>query len=108
MSELGGSEGVPGASSGTFMQEGAVGELCCSAEELRKSAGCAASERDRISSETRQLQEPWTPTAVQTWAESVTRRTASGKPVEGNGWKLVSSGTMCKAPAPPEVHHPQS
>lgn len=45
----------------------AVGELCCQVEEFRKSAGCTVS--DRISSETLQLQEPWTPTTVQTWAE---------------------------------------
>lgn len=63
---------------------------------------------ERVSSETLQFQEPWTSTAVQTWAESVTSRTAGGKSVAGDGWKLMSSGTTCKASVPPEVHCPQS
>jgi len=71
-------------------------------------AGCAASQTDRISSETLQLQESWTPTTVQAWAESVTSRTTSGTSVESDGWKLMSSSTTCKAPAPPEVHRSQS
>lgn len=108
VSGLSGSEGVPGVSPGCFLQE-----VRCCWRALRLSRGVTGVSRlrgvrDRISSETLQLQEPWTPTTAQTWAESVTRRTASGTSVEGNGWKPVSSRPTRKALAPPDVHSPLS
>ena len=63
-------------------------------EEVNRLRSIREDEReiDRIFSETQQLEEPQTPSVLQ-------KQAVSG---EGEGWKLVTSGTKRKAPVPPK------
>lgn len=67
----------------------------------KESASEMMREVDRIFSETLWLQEPQTPTAVETQVESDPSRMVSANSKVGEGWRLVTSGMKRKASAPP-------
>lgn len=63
---------------------------------------------DRVFSETRHLEDPHTPAAVETQTAPIPSIKVSTTSVEGEGWKLVPSATKRKVPAPPKGLHLQN
>lgn len=106
-------EEVPGASlmpgAMTFCPAGVLSWTSCfQVEELGKEVSRLHNiikderEIDTIFSEMRQLEEPHAPSAMEKQEVSSPTIKVSATSGAGEGWKLVTSGTKRKAPAPPK------
>lgn len=81
-------------------------DLCWQVEEIGEEVSRQRSIRenereiDRVFSETQQLEEPQSPPAME--KQAVSTSTIKVSKTSGEGWKLMTSSTKRKAPAPPK------